>query len=67
MISGKDNEETETKGILQITQINKIIPDNNDHDVVEITINGKKQKFIIDTGSPVTIMRNIYEYMINYD
>ena len=56
--SEKDDEESEPEEIQQITQINKIIPDNNDHYGVEININGKKQKFIIDTGSPVTIMPN---------
>ena len=56
--SEEDDEESEPEEIHQITQINKIIPDNNDHYSVEIKINGKKQKFITDTGSPVTIMPN---------
>ena len=56
--SEEDDEESEPEEIHQITQINKIIPDNNDHYGVEIKINGRKQKFIIDTGSPVTIMPN---------
>ena len=34
------------------------MPDNNDHYGVETKINGGKQKFIIGTGSPVTIMPN---------
>ena len=54
--SKKDEEESELEKIRQITQINKILPDNNDHYGVEMIINGKKQKFIIDPGSPVTIM-----------
>ena len=58
MTSEEDNENSEPEEILQITQINKIIPDNNDHYGVEIKINGKNQKFFIDTGSPVTIMPN---------
>ena len=58
MTSEENSEESEPEEILQITQINKILPDNNDHYGVEIKINGKNQKFIIDTGSPVTIMPN---------
>ena len=54
--SEEEEEESEPEEIRQITQINKILPDNNDHYGVEMLINGKKQKFIIDTGSPVTIM-----------
>ena len=56
MTSEEDNGNSEPKETFQITQINKIIPDNNDHYGVEIKI--KNQKFIIDTGSPVTIMPN---------
>ena len=58
MTSEEDNEDSEPEEMLQITQINKIIPGNNDHYGVEIKLNGKNQKFIIDTGSPVTIMPN---------
>ena len=54
--TSSEEEESEPEEIRQITQINKILPDNNDHYGVEMIINGKKQKFIIDTGSPVTIM-----------
>ena len=54
--SSEEEEESEPEEIRQITQINKILPDNNDHYGVEMIINGDKQKFIIDTGSPVTIM-----------
>ena len=57
MTSEEDNENSEPEEMLQITQINKT-PDNNDHYGVEIKINGKNQKFIIDTGSPVAIMPN---------
>ena len=32
------------------------MPDNKDHYGIELQINGEKQKFIIDMGSPVTIM-----------
>ena len=42
----------------------RILPDNNDHYGVELKINGEKQKFIIDTGSQVTIMpynQNIHD------
>ena len=56
MTSEEKHENSEPEEVLQITQINKITPDNNDHYGVEIKINGKNQKFIIDTGSPVTIM-----------
>ena len=58
MTSEENSEEREPEEMLQITQINKILPDNNDHCVVEIKINGKNHKVIIDTGSPVTIMPN---------
>ena len=58
MTSEEDNEDSEPEKVLQITQTNKITPDNNDHYGVEIKINGKNQKFIIDNGSPVTIMPN---------
>ena len=58
MTSEENSEEKEPEEMLQITQINKILPDNNDHCVVEIKINGKNHKVIIDTGSPVTIMPN---------
>ena len=54
--TSSEEEESEPEKIRQITQINKILPDNNDHYGVELIINGKKQKLIIDTGSPVTIM-----------
>ena len=47
--------ESEPEEIGQIT-LNKILPDNNDHYGVELQMNGEKQKFITDTGSPVTIM-----------
>ena len=46
----EEEEESEPEELRQITQINKILPDNNDHYGVEMMINGKKQKFIIDTG-----------------
>ena len=42
----------------------RILPDNNDHYGVELKLNGEKQKFIIDTGSQVTIMpynQNIHD------
>ena len=54
--TSSEEEDSEPEEIRQITQINKILPDNNDHYGVEMIINGKKQKFIIDTGSPVIIM-----------
>ena len=57
-MTSEEDENSEPEEILQITRINKITPDNNDHYGVEIKINGKNQKFIIDTGSPVTIMPN---------
>ena len=54
--ASSEEEESEPEEICQITQINKILPNSNDHYSVEMIINGEKQKFIIDTGSPVTIM-----------
>ena len=62
MTSEENSEESEPEETHQITQINKILPDNNDHYGFEIKINGKNQKFIIDTGSPVTIMPTITHY-----
>ena len=44
MTCEENSEESEPEEILQITQINKILPDNNDHYGVEIKINGKKPK-----------------------
>ena len=58
MTSEEEDGNREPEEILQITRINKITQDNNDHYGVEIKINGKNQKFTIDTGSPVTIMPN---------
>ena len=54
--ASSEEEEIEPEEIRRITQKNKILPNNNDHYGVEMKTNGKKQKFIIDTGSPVTIM-----------
>ena len=54
--ASSNEEESEPEEIRQITQINKRLPDNNDYYGVELQINGEKQKCIIDTGSPVTIM-----------
>ena len=54
--ANSEEEESEPDEIRQITQINKILPDNNGHYGVEMKINWEKQNFIIDTGSPVTIM-----------
>ena len=51
-----EEEESEPDEIGLITHINKKIPDNNDNYGVEVKINGEKQKLIIDTGSPVTVM-----------
>ena len=42
--SSEEEEESEPEEIRQITQINKILPDNNDHYGVEMIINGKKTK-----------------------
>ena len=54
--TSSEEEESEPEEIRQITQINKILSDNNNHYGVEMIINGKKQKFIIDTETPVTII-----------
>ena len=51
-----EEDESEPEEIRQITQMKKILPDNNDQYGVDIKINGEKQIFIIDTCSPVTIM-----------
>ena len=42
--SSEEEEESEPEEIRQITQINKILPDNNDHYGVEMIINGEKAK-----------------------
>ena len=54
--ASSEEEESEPEEIRRITQINQILPDNNEHYGIEMKINGKKQKFTIDTGSPVIIM-----------
>ena len=43
MTSEEDNEESEPEEIHQITQINKLLPDKNDHYGVEEKINGKNK------------------------
>ena len=53
-----EEEESETEDIQQITQINRILPDKSDYYEIKMKINGKYQKFTIDTGSPVTIIPN---------
>ena len=58
MTSEEDVEESEPEEICRITRINKILSDNNDHYGIELKINDMKQKFTMDTGSPVTIMPN---------
>ena len=57
-IYGNEEEESEPEEIRQITQINRIQPNKNDHCEIKLKINGKYQNFTIDTGSPVTIMPN---------
>ena len=51
-------EESEPEELQQITQINSVLPDENDNYGVKLKINGKNQNFTIDTGFPVTIMPN---------
>ena len=53
-----NEEESEPEEIRQITQINRIQPNKNDHYEINLKINGKYQNFTIDTGSPVIIMPN---------
>ena len=53
-----EEEESEPEEIQQITQINRVLPDENDNYGINLKINGKHQNFTIDTGSPVTIMTN---------
>ena len=57
-IYGNEEAESEPEEIRQITQINRIQPDKEDHYEIKLKLNGKFQNFTIDTGSPVTIMRN---------
>ena len=56
--SEEDEEESESEEICRITQMNKILSDNNDHYGIELKINETKQKFTIDTSSLVTTMPN---------
>ena len=51
-------EESEPEELQQITQINRVLPDENDIYGIKLKINGKYHNFTIDTGSPVTIMNN---------
>ena len=53
-----DEEESEPEELQQITQINQILPDKNDHYEVKKKINDNYKNFTINTGSPVTIMPN---------
>ena len=45
MTSEEDEEESEPKEICRITQINKRLPDNNDHYGIELKINETEQQF----------------------
>ena len=51
-----EEEESEPGEIQQITQINRVLPDENDNYGIKLKIIGKYQNFTIVTGSPVTIM-----------
>ena len=53
-----EEEESEPEETQQITQINRVLPDENDNYGIKLKINGKYQSFTINTGSPVTIMPN---------
>ena len=53
-----EEEKSESEEIQQITQINRVLPDENDNYGIKLKINGKYQNVTIDTGSPVTIMPN---------
>ena len=53
-----EEEESEPEEIQQITQTNRVLPDENDNYEIKLKINGKYQNFTIDTGSPVTLMPN---------
>ena len=53
-----EEEESEPEELQQITQINRVLPDENDNYGIKLKINGKYQNFTIDTGSPVTIRPN---------
>ena len=59
----EDGSSDEYHKICQIAQIHKLLPDENDHYGVQIEINVERQKFIIDTGSPVTIMPFNYKIL----
>ena len=53
-----EEEESKPEGIQQIGHINRVLPDKNDNYGIKLKINGKYQDFVIDNGSPVTIMPN---------
>ena len=50
-----DNSES-SQEIAHIKEINKVELENGKFYGVEMKINGGKEKFLVDTGSPVTII-----------
>ena len=53
-----EEEESEPEETQQITQINRVLPEENYIYGIKLKINGKYQNFTLDTGSPVTIIPN---------
>ena len=53
-----EEEESEPEETQQITQIKRVLSDENDNYGIKLKTNGKYQNFTIDTGSPVTKMPN---------
>ena len=57
-----DDRSESNKSIHQIQEIKKI-EGKNKHYTATVKINGKKKEFIIDTGSPITIMPPVEEFL----
>ena len=53
-----EEEENEPDEKQEITQINRVLPNENNNYGIKLKINSKYQNFTIDTGSPVLIMPN---------
>ena len=56
-----EEEQSEPEEIQQITQINRVLPYENNNYGIKVKINGNYQNFTIDTGSPVTIIPTYQE------
>ena len=55
-IDDRDETSSESEESIHHIRVIKKIEENNKHYTATVKINGKKKEFIIDTGSPITIM-----------